>query len=164
MKFQKINFVDEISKILSSQVDYENDLDSIGNNIFIALKLYEMVHNLKLKQETDNDNDNMKTYTSNLTKDSDFSYYISRYEDYRKYFNIDLTEDEVDEFKKNFNIDNVSLDFNDINSFEELMDKDKFQTGLKNPLSFKPILFLAELYTEYSRKHRNVIKLFIQGS
>ena len=115
-----------------------------------------MIHNLKIKQDAENDNENMKMYTSNLTKDCDFIFYISRYENYRKFYNLELSQEEIDKFKTNFNFQNEYLDFNQINSFEDLIEKDKFQTALKNPLCFKPILFLAELYTEYSRKYRNV--------
>ena len=137
-------------------MDYENDLDSILGNIFIAFKLYEMVHNIKLQNDRERGKQNLDPYIRNFSKNSDFTLYIKRNEEYRKMNKIELTQDELDEFKKNFNVDNICLDFSTISSFEELMEKDLFQTAIKNPLSFKSILFLAEIYTEYSRKYKNV--------
>jgi len=137
-------------------VDYESDLDSIVGNMFISFKLYEMVHNLKLQNDKEKGNESLKNYIQNLSKDADCSLFIKRNDEYRTINKIELTQEETEEFKKHFNIDEQCMDFSMINSLEELMEKDVFQTAIKNPLSFKSILFLAEIYTEYSRKYRSV--------
>jgi hypothetical protein len=145
-----------MNKILGSQVDYENDLDCIVGNMFISFKLYEMVHDVKLQNDKEKGHESLKNYIQNLSKDADCSLFIKRNDEYRKMNKIELSQEETEEFKKNFNVDEKCLDFSMINSLEELMEKDGFQTAIKNPLSFKSILFLAEIYTEYSRKYRSV--------
>jgi hypothetical protein len=156
-KYSNFDLEEEVKKVITSQVDYEKDLDCITLNIFVACKIYEMVYNLKLQQEIEAGKEvDVRTFTSNLSKEADFDFFINRNEEYRKFLNMDLTQPEVDDFKKFFNVDSVMFDFGQIKSFDELIEKDLYQTGLKNPLCFKPVLFLAELYTEYSRKYRTV--------
>lgn len=143
-------------KVIDSNVDYENDLDCIQTNVLLAFKLYEFVFNLKLKQDLDAGREiNTQPLTSNLSSEADLSFYINRWEDYRNFWKMKLTQAEVDEYKKHFNVEGHMYDISKVNTLQDFQS-DYYQTALKNPLCFKPALFLAELYTEYSRKYPKV--------
>jgi hypothetical protein len=142
-RFIKVDFKDEVSKILKSNVDVKNDLDSVLPVLFLSLKVNEITA----------DKANSANYLENYSQNMNLEDFLSLYKKAPDFLRNDDILFRIDKYK---NLREENLSDNDINSFNDVYEKDNYFTFIKNKQSLKTVLFLAELFTENSKDYYEV--------
>jgi hypothetical protein len=146
LEYNLINYENPIEleqKILNSSVS-KDELEYILPNLYHSLRINET------SDAYDNIIDN--NYSCKMSIELFFSLYKNAPQ-FLKNKDIGLTLDKY----KNFMSKNVQK--SEINSFSDIMVKDKFFTFIKNKESLKTVIFLAEIFTENSKDFAEVIFL-----
>ena len=134
-------YSNDIKLITKYQVK-SSDLEYILPNLFTVLKLNE-------QQNFEYPN----AYDNNFSTNMDLYLFFIIHNKSPQFLKNDDFDLKMDQFK-NFISKNITYD--DVNTFSDIMMKDKFFTFVKNPESLKTVLFIAEILTENSKVFKEV--------
>ncbi len=146
-EFNKLNSKDKI--------DFNNNFKSIIGNLFLILQLKEKL------MGSSNDHLFLNYFENNIHKDDkliDFILDIDAIKIKTKKGEFDTRK----EVKRNDLKEIINFDY--ISNFSEIMEFDNYFTLIRNPESLKIVLFLAELFTENSRKFKEESLFWIKYS
>jgi hypothetical protein len=141
-RYTKVDLNQEVLKIINKQVNVEYDLESLLPVLFLSLKVNEYKEGLSSYD-----------YSNNYSQSMDLLYFFSLYNESPDFLRNDDIDFEIDRFK---NYREELVKYSDINSFQDIYEKDNFFTFIKHKDSLKTVILLAELFTENSKLYSEV--------
>ncbi len=145
----------ELEKLLMEKIDFENNFKSIIGNIFIILQIKEKIF-VNTKDQVF-----LQYFESNINNNSELLDFILEIPAFRE-------KVKVNEFRINENIRRNDLkeilNFDYISNFNEIIEFDNYFTLIRNPESLRIVVFLAEIFTENSKKFREESLFWIKYS
>jgi hypothetical protein len=141
-RYTKVDLNQEVLKIINKQVNVEYDLESLLPVLFLSLKVNEY-----------KEGPSPYDYSNNYSQSMDLLYFFSLYNESPDFLRNDDLDFEIDRFK---NYREELVKYSDINSFQDIYEKDNFFTFIKHKDSLKSVILLAELFTENSKLYSEV--------